>query len=206
MTAYGRLAINGYSPQLGNEMNNADEQPAGELLWQQARDDYENTEKRLDLVAEGLGITKFKLVIEARRRGWKLRNHKKNNNGTRATILRFKELLQKRLGELENQIGKIGEDVSSATSERDIRATNILVRTLEKVLELERKDRAHRARKIKERRKFDDADRNELARRLTALHHERRTMLPEPIPVDAGSSGDAEGLALLGTAQSTDSA
>ena len=205
MTAYGRLAINGYSPQLGNKMSNADEQSAGELLWQQARDDYENTEKRLDLVAEVLGITKFKLVIEARRRGWKLRNHKKNSNGTRATILRFKELLQKRLGELENQIGQIGEEVSSATSERDIRAVNMLVRTLEKVLELERKDRAHRARKIKERRKFDDADRDELARRLTALHHERRAMLPEPVPDDAGSSGSAEGLALLGTAQSADS-
>ena len=205
MTAYGRLAINGYSPQLGNEMSNADEQSAGELLWQQARGKYEDPATDLKTIAESLGINRSKLIVEARRRGWKLRAVTKSS-GIRATIQRFKDLLQKRLGELEGQIGQIGEEVFSTTSERDIRAVNMLVRTLEKVLELERKDRTHRARKIKERRKFDDADRDELARRLTALHHERRTTLPEPISVDEGSSGSAEGLALLGTAQSTDSA
>ena len=198
------MAINGYSPQLGNEMSDADEQSAGDLLWQQAREKYEDPAKDLQSIAESLGINRSKLIVEARKRGWKLRTVTKSS-GTRATIQRFKELLQKRLGELEGQLGQIGEEVTSATSERDIRAVNMLVRTLEKVLELERKERAHRARKIKERRKFDDAARDELARRLTALHHERRAALPEPIRVDAGGSGASEGLAELGTAPSADS-
>jgi len=197
LTAYGRWAINGYSPQLGNEMSNEGDEPAGELLWQQAREKYEDPASDLKVLAESLGVNRAKLIVEARNRGWKLRWPKKNT-GTRATIQRFKDLLQKRLAQLE---GEIDAEVSSAANEREIRAANILVRTLEKVLELERKDRTARARKRKERRKFDDAARDELARRLTALHGERGTALSEPIPVAVGSSGSSEGLAELGQAQ-----
>lgn len=186
-------------------MSNADEQSAGELLWQQAREKYEDPASDLKSIADGLGINRPKLIAEALRRGWKLRTGTRKNS-TRATIQRFKDLLQKRLAQLEGEIDEIGEAVSSATSERDIRPVNMLVRTLEKVLELERKDRTHRARKLKERRKFDDAARDELARRLTALHDEREPSLPEQIPVAAGGSGSSEGLAELGAAQPADSA
>ncbi len=199
MTPYGRLAINGYSPQLGNEMSSASESPAGELLWQQARNDYETTTTDLNAIAQALGINRSKLIAEARNRGWKLRGAR--NSSTRATIQRFKDLLQKRLAQLEGEMDLLVEEVSSAASERDIRPVNMLVRTLEKVLELERKDRSSRARKRKERRKFDDAARDELARRLTALHEERGASLSEPIPVDVGSSGSSEGLAELGEAR-----
>ena len=51
-------------------------------------------------------------------------------------------------------------------SERDIRAMNTLVRTLEKVLELERKERARRIAKRKHDKRFDDAERD-------AEHHQR---------------------------------
>jgi hypothetical protein len=162
LTAYGQKAINGYSPQLGNDMdNNEGDEPAGDLLWQQVREKYEDPAIDLKALAESLGIDRRNLIGLARRRGWKLRGAKKNK-GTRATIQRFKELLQKRLGELEGHIDEIVKDVSATSSERDIRATNLLLRTLEKVLELERKDRLHRARKIKQRQKFDDADRADL--------------------------------------------
>lgn len=199
MTPYGRLAINGYSPQLGNKMSSASESPAGDLLWQQARTDYETTEKDLNAIAQALGISRARLIAEARSRGWKLRGAR--NSSTRATIQRFKDLLQKRLAQLEGEMDAIVAEVASAASERDIRPVNMLVRTLEKVLELERKDRAARARKRKERRKFDDAARDELARRLTALHSERGAPLSEPISVDVGGSGSSEGLAELGTDQ-----
>lgn len=200
MTPYGHSGTNGYSPQLGNEMNSASESPAGDLLWQQARTDYETTTTDLNTIALALGISRYRLVAEARNRGWKLRGAR-NSGSTRATIQRFKDLLQKRLAQLEGEIGEIGAEVNSAANEREIRAANILVRTLEKVLELERKDRAARARKRKERRKFDDAARDELARRLTALHSERGAPLPEPLPDDVGSPGSSEGLAELGQAQ-----
>ncbi len=206
MTPYGQKPINGYSPQLGNEMNNNEgDEPAGDLLWQEAREKYEDPSTALAAIAESLGISGSKLIAEARRRGWKLRGTKKSK-GTRATIQRFKDLLQKRLGELESHIDELVKDVSATNSERDIRATNLLVRTLEKVLELERKDRMHRARKIKERRKFDDAARDELARRLRGLHQEGKGAFPEPIPVNVGSSPSAAGLAELGTPQPADSA
>ena len=82
----------------------------------------------------------------------------------RETIGRLKALLQQRLGELEQQIGSLTEQATAATSERDIRAMNTLVRTLEKVLELERKERAQRAQQRKPERRFDDAEREALAR------------------------------------------
>ena len=185
-------------------MTSASESHAGDLLWQQARTDYETTTTDLNAIAQALGISRYRLIAEARKRGWKLRGT--GNSSTRATIQRFKDLLQKRLAQLEGEMDAIVAEVSSAASERDIRPVNMLVRTLEKVLELERKDRAARARKRKERRKFDDAARNELARRLEALHGERRSPLPEPLPHDLGSSGNPEGLAELGEDRSANPA
>lgn len=180
-------------------MSSESESPAGALLWQQARTDYETTTTNLNVIAQALGISRYSLVAEARNQGWKLRTAR--NSSTRATIQRFKDLLQKRLAQLEGEMDAIVAEVASAASERDIRPVNMLVRTLEKVLELERKDRASRARKRKQRRKFDDAARDELARRLTALHSERGAPLSEPLPVAVGSSGSSEGLAELGQAQ-----
>ena len=147
MTPYGRWAINGYSPQLGNNMNSESESPAGDLLWQQARTEYETTTKDLNVIAQALGVSRYRLIAEARARGWKLRGAK--NSSTRATIQRFKDLLQKRLAQLEGEMDAIAAEAASAASERDIRPVKMLVRTLEKVLELERKDRASRARKRK---------------------------------------------------------
>ncbi len=199
------LAINSNSPQLGNDMNNEGDEPAGDLLWQQAREKYEDPASNLETLAESLGISRAKLIVEALRRGWKMRGAKKNS-GTRATIQRFKELLQKRLGELEGHIDELVKDASTATSEREIRATNLLVRTLEKVLELERKDRIHRARKLKQRRKFDDAARDELARRIRGLRGAEGGGPTEPEPADRAGREPAAGLAELGTAPSADSA
>jgi hypothetical protein len=49
---------------------------------------------------------------------------------------------------------------------------NTLVRTLEKVLELERKERARRTAKRKLERRFDDAEREALAEKLMGLQRE----------------------------------
>jgi hypothetical protein len=186
-------------------MGNTDETSAGDLLWQDARMKYEDPSQDLSGIAATLGINKFKLVIEARLRGWKLRGARKDKSGaatssTRGTIQRLKELLQNRLAQLETQIGALGDDVTAANSERDIRAVNTLVRTLEKVLELERKDRNIRARKIKQRRDLNDAERAELVRRIAGL---RRAPDGSELRGSDGASpgsGDAAGLAQLGPA------
>ena len=164
---------------------------------------YEDPAQDLSGIAATLGINKFRLVIEARLRGWKLRGAKRikssaATNSTRGTIQRFKELLQNRLAQLETQIGALGDDVTAANSERDIRAVNTLVRTLEKVLELERKDRNIRARKIKQRRDLNDAERAELVRRIASL---RGASDGNELRASNGASpgaGDAAGLAQLG--------
>lgn len=97
------------------------------------------------------------------------RSRRRRTESTRNTIARLKTLLQARLAELESQIGDLGAAVNEAASERDIRAVNTLVRTLEKVLELERKDRAQRSRRRKTERALDDAERHALADRLERL-------------------------------------
>jgi hypothetical protein len=98
---------------------------------------------------------------------------KLKNQSTRQTLRRLKELLQNRLSQFESQIEEIGVEISSLANERDIRATNTLVRTLEKVLDLEHKDRKQRSTQARKNRKLDDAEREELARRIANLPPER---------------------------------
>jgi hypothetical protein len=54
-------------------MSNANETSAGELLWQDARIKYEDPAQDLGAIAETLGISRYRLVIAAKARGWKLR-------------------------------------------------------------------------------------------------------------------------------------
>lgn len=168
-------------------MSGGGEQPAVEALWALARQRYEEGSDAVSAIADGLGLTAQALTSRARRLGWKLRGGTRTKlSGTRDTIQRLKSLLQQRLGELEAQIGALGEAATAASSERDIRAMNTLVRTLEKVLELERKDRAQRHKHRKIARDFDDAEREALADKLDAMRREvadeDHTEAPEPAP------------------------
>lgn len=93
---------------------------------------------------------------------------------TRETLARLKALLQARIGDLEKEIDTLSAAAGASSSEKDIRAMNTLVRTLEKVLELERKDRAHRRKRRHAHRALDDSEREALASRLEALERQRR--------------------------------
>lgn len=147
------------------------EKPAVAPDWAVLRQEYEHGEKPVAEIAAAAGITRQKLMIVACRDGWTMRHPAKpRSEATRATLKRLKALLQQRLAGLESHIAGLGAEADAATNERDIRAMNTLVRTLEKVLELERKDRAARAKRRQHSRKFGDAEREELARRLAALH------------------------------------
>jgi hypothetical protein len=98
------------------------------------------------------------------------RKPKKASASPAATIRRLKSLVQERLAELETTLGRLGADVTASDNEREIRSINMLVRTLEKVLELEAKERAGRLRRRSQRRQLDDARRDEIVRRLEVLH------------------------------------
>jgi hypothetical protein len=175
-------------------MTGGGDEPAAVPDWVRLRHDYETAARPVAAIAAEAGVSRSALIARARRQGWKLRGRK--SASTRQTIVRLKDLLQKRLGELEGELGEIGAEVTAATSERDIRAMNTLVRTLEKVLELERRDRAHRSRKRREQRQFDDAERDALADRLEALHREWRGQVAEPQVEGAGGAGTQSPLAL----------
>ena len=157
---------------MGHEMSGGGDGPAPDGFWATARQRYEAGQETVSAIAVEAGITAQALTNRARVEGWKLRGAGTKKAGTRETIARLKALLQQRLGELESQIGTLSEQATAATSERDIRAMNTLVRTLEKVLELERKERAQRKQQRKAHKQFDDAGREALAAKLDGLHRE----------------------------------
>ena len=159
-------------------MSGDGDEPAPAAVWARVRERYEHGIEALASIAGDAGITRQALVVRARAEGWKLRGYVQSRTakpqGTRATLARFKALLQQRLTEFEAQIGTLSAEANAATSERDIRAMNTLVRTLEKVLELERKERARRIARRKQDKRFDDAEREALAEKLEGLQRELR--------------------------------
>ena len=174
-------------------MSGGGDELAPDGFWASARRRYEDGREQISVIAAEAAMTAQALTTHARAHGWKLRGAaKKKQIGTRETIARLKALLQQRLSELEAQIGTLSEEATAATSERDIRAMNTLVRTLEKVLELERKERAQRARQRKLHRDFDDAEREALAEKLAGLHRELRQEAGDGLVEDsADPAGDA---------------
>ena len=148
-------------------------EPAAAPDWVQLRQDYENDGRSVAEIAALAGLTGQKLAAMAHRQGWTPRRPKRPaSEATRATLKRLKALLRQRLTGLETQIAGLGAEANAASSERDIRAMNTLVRTLEKVLDLERKDRAARAKRRQHNRQFDDAEREALADKLEGLRRE----------------------------------
>lgn len=158
---------------MGQKMSGTGDEPLPAAVWAVVRQRYEEGRDAVSVIAAELGLTAQALAARARAQGWTLRRPASQKSiGTRQTIARLKMLLQQRLGDLENQLGELGEKATAATSERDIRSMNTLVRTLEKVLELERKDRAQRSKQRKQQREFDDAERDALAEKLEGLRQE----------------------------------
>ncbi len=192
---------------MGDEMSSDGDEPAPAAVWARAKERYEHGLEALAAIAAEAGITRQALVVRARNEGWKLRGYAKpwaaRAQGTRATLARFKALLQQRLTEFEAQIGTLSAEASAATSERDIRAMNTLVRTLEKVLELERKERARRIARRKHDKRFDDAERDALADKLAGLQREllaERSRLDTEAADARGDTGDQPRLADVGAA------
>jgi hypothetical protein len=160
-------------------------------VWDHIRLRYEQAQETVAQIAASIKITPQALSRKAKAEGWLMRSLKAGKTAkpkppsTRDTLRRLKDILQNRLSQLEGQITEIGAEINALSNERDIRATNTLVRTLEKVLELEHKERKQRSARARATRKFNDAEREELARRIEALCEQEE--------VEAGGvEGDAE--------------
>ena len=169
--------------------------------WVHIRMRYEQTVENVAQIAESIGMSAIALSRKAKLEGWLMRgaaNKKQKIESTRDTIKRLKEILQKRLANLEREMNAIGEDISALANERDIRATNTLVRTLEKVLQLEQKDR--RQRRGSDTKKLNNEERDELARRIANLPEESE-IIREHAEALSGAE-PAERVALLGEKRS----
>jgi hypothetical protein len=172
--------------------------------WAHVRARYEQAQETVAQIALDINTTPYKLTLRARAEGWLLRTaaKKKKPQSTRDTIKRLKDLLQNRLTHLESQIGEIGAEINALASERDIRATNTLVRTLEKVLELEHKERKQRSQRARQSRKLNDAERDELAHRIANLTPEPDEQDGEQDSETTRSEGPSVEMDELGEARS----
>jgi hypothetical protein len=136
-------------------------------------------------------------------RGWRAapgEGPRRKSETTTQTLQRLKDILTTRISHLEGDLEKIGEDVKALSNERDIRAANTLVRTLEKVLELEHRERKNRARRARESLRLNDAEREELARRVAGLCDAGPGKSAEPRAYDPRGAQAAVGLAAVGEA------
>lgn len=164
---------------------------------------YEKGLVSLSQLALDHGMTRSALVWLARKHGWMRRGATPKPGRRRAVmpaataIAELRELVQSRLQALETAMGAIGAQVTAASGEREIRELSLLTRTLEKVIELERKhgSSTRRGRAV---RAIDDARRDELARRLAALGGDRQRRSGGGGADTSGSEAAADGLAPLG--------
>ena len=194
-------------------MNKTTDLPPDDGAWAHIRARYEQDQETVQGIAESIGISGKALSGKAKQWGWllrgKLRKKAKQKaavvqakpaktESTRTTIKRLKELLQKRVTQLEDELKEIGGEINALKSEREIRSTNTLVRTLEKVLDLERKER-HRQRQRRDNFKhFDEAERLQLAAKIEKLQdawHGEKTV---DGTADRGSDGVEPPVAILG--------
>jgi hypothetical protein len=196
--------------------------PPDDPAWAPIRMRYEQDQETVSAIAQDVGLAGISLAKLAKQWGWRMRSTLKpapkakakvkakakavakvvgKPETTAATIKRVKELLQQRLTELESQIKEIGLDVTALSSERQIRSTNILVRTIEKVLDLERKDRFRRRKETQDFKYFNDEQRRQLAEKIERLQHEWRGEKTVDDPADPRSAGAEQPVALLGAAE-----
>ena len=76
MTPYGRLAINGYSPQLGYNMTAPDKPALRTVDWAAIRRDYEQGDEPVSDIAARHGIGERTIMARRRKEGWLTRHNR----------------------------------------------------------------------------------------------------------------------------------
>jgi DNA-binding transcriptional MerR regulator len=189
--------------------------PPDDPVWAHVRLRYEQDQEAVQQIAESVGLHRITLSSLAKKLGWRLRGKpkapparkvKSKAETTQATIKRLKDILQQRVAQLEDQLKAIGTDVAALSTERDMRATSTLVRTIEKVLDLERKERSRRHKQTVGFKYFDDAQRAQLAEKIARLQREWRGTENLDDTGEHGSAGAEQPVALLGEARQTTAA
>jgi TolA-binding protein len=183
--------------------------PPDDPVWAHVRMRYEQDQETVASIAQDVGLASISLSKRAKAWGWMMRGRlkpvpkakpvvKTKAETTTVTIKRLKDILHQRVTQLETQLKDINEEVSALSTEREIRSTNTLVRTIEKVLDLERKERQRKVKQTRDFKYFDDAQRGALADKIKRLQHEWRGGETFDQSAAAGSSGAEQPVALLG--------
>jgi uncharacterized protein (UPF0335 family) len=197
-------------------INDTGEKPDGEALpfnWEQLRARYEAGEEKVTVIAKSFGMAGIVLSARAKALGWKLRggpakakrvvariSKAAKAESTTATIRRLKDLLNDRIVRLETEIKEIGKDISQLSNEKQIRSVNMVVRTLEKVIDLERQDKLARKKSTRAFKLFDESQRGALAEKIERLEEGWDGKAPVAGVGDAGGGGTEPPVALLGEA------
>ncbi len=189
--------------------------PPDDPVWAHVRMRYEQDNETVTAIASDVGMAGISLARLAKKWGWMLRGKTKpvanpkmppKLDSTTVTIKRVKEVLQQRLLQLEEHVKDIGAEVSELSTERQIRSANILVRTIEKVLDLERKDRLRRRKETRDFKYFDEQQRQQLAEKIERLQRTWRGPQTLDDAAGAGGGGAEQPVAILGETQPTTAA
>jgi TolA-binding protein len=179
--------------------------PPGDPVWASIRLRYEQDQEAVDAIADDVGLHRMGLSLLAKKLGWRLRGKPRvvprtssKGETTAATIKRVKDILQQRLSELEDQIRALGLEVDAITNERQMRSTNLLVRTLEKVMDLERKERLRKRNEVQSYKYFDDGQRQQLAEKIGRLRGAWARQTPVNNTEEERGGGAEQPVALLG--------
>jgi uncharacterized protein (UPF0335 family) len=199
--------------------NETDEKPDGEALpkdWDVIRARYEAGEEKVSVIAQAFGMAGITLSSRAKALGWKLRgapakakrviariSRAAKGESTTETIRRLKDLLNDRIARLENEIKEIGKDIDQISNEKQIRSVNMVVRTLEKVIDLERQDKLARRKSRSAFKLFDESQRGALAEKIERLEESWDSKAPVAGTADAGGGGIEPPVALLGAGRTT---
>jgi uncharacterized protein (UPF0335 family) len=198
--------------------NEAGEKPDGEALpnWDVIRARYEAGEEKVTMIAQAFGLAGITLSRKAKALGWKLRgspakakrvisriSKAAKGESTTETIRRLKDLLNDRIARLETEIKEIGKDIDQLSNEKQIRSVNMVVRTLEKVIDLERQDKLAKKRNTRAFKLFDESQRGALAEKIERLEEGWQGAAPVAGTGNAGSGGTEPPVALLGAAGTT---
>ncbi len=207
--------------------NEPDTAPEGEALpaatsidWDAIRARYEKGEEQVKDIAAHIGMPGIALSRRAKAQGWTLRGTARKaakgaarlivrptkGETTSETIRRLKDLLKDRIARLEAEVKDIGDEVSALTTDKQIRSVNMVVRTLEKVIDLERKDKLARRKAKAAFKLFDEAQRGALADKIDRLEEGWNGATPVAGTGDAGGGGTEPPVALLGAAEPAASA
>jgi uncharacterized protein (UPF0335 family) len=186
--------------------------PPDDPAWDGIRARYEAGDETVQTIAETVGMNRFALSLLALKRGWTLRGKPKKKAArakqakaakpetTHATILRLKDMLQQRVTQLEQELKVIGQEVDAIANERGIKSLGLLVRTIEKVLDLERSDKQKRRQANRDFKYFDEQQRRELAAKIGRIEAQGDGGSSQPQTGGGGGGGTEQPVALLGEA------